>query len=220
MNEFRERLMFALGVAKMTRKQFAKEVGVSTATVSQWTVGKAQNMLASTAAKIEALTSIRVAWLMTGEGPRFIHESTGLGTPIGGGRIVPLITAERAETWASNPDPYQDTKTPQWVVSDKDLPPASFALDITDDAMAPLFHHGERVIIAPAQQLAPGVFVLALISGQGVALRKYRPRAIGTESPQSFELVALNDDYPLIRSDEVDIKLLGVVAEHRRYMSA
>jgi SOS-response transcriptional repressor LexA len=57
----------------------------------------------------------------------------------------------------------------------------------------------------------PGDYVAAQAQGL-LTFRKYRARGADL-----FELVPLNEDWPVLRSDTCEIKILGVMAEHRSY---
>ena len=47
--------------------------------------------------------------------------------------------------------------------------------------------------------------------------KKYRPRAVDARGSMVFELVPLNDDYPIIRSDVTPVRIVGTMVEHRKY---
>jgi SOS-response transcriptional repressor LexA len=57
----------------------------------------------------------------------------------------------------------------------------------------------------------PGDFVVAQVQG-AVTFRKYRARA-----ETEFELAPMNDDWPVVKSDNDSVKVLGVMVEHRSY---
>ena len=96
-----------------------------------------------------------------------------------------------------------------WLLTDQFLGANGFAVELTNDSMAPDFKPGDRVICDPSLTAAPGDFILAEHSGSPV-FGKYRPRQDG-----SFELLQLNADYPTLNLDAGS--MLAVMVEHRRY---
>ncbi|WP_243465978.1 S24 family peptidase [Sodalis glossinidius] len=47
--------------------------------------------------------------------------------------------------------------------------------------------------------------------------KKYRPVSFNARGEQVFELIPLNTDYPILRSDHVPIRVIGTMVEHRIY---
>jgi SOS-response transcriptional repressor LexA len=70
-------------------------------------------------------------------------------------------------------------------------------------------------LIDPEVSPRPGDFVAAPIQTRG-NLQKYRVRGIDEAGQEIFELVPLNDDYPVMRSDEHHLVVIGTMLEHRR----
>ncbi|MFM9785689.1 LexA family protein, partial [Streptomyces scabiei] len=60
-------------------------------------------------------------------------------------------------------------------------------------------------------------FVVAKNGGAQATFKKYRPTWIDPKGCQHFELVPLNDDYPVINSDQQPLTIIGVMIEHRIY---
>jgi bacteriophage CI repressor helix-turn-helix domain len=217
--DFRERLMEALRIAGKTRAQLADEIGVSAASISNWTLGKARSLKGQTAVKIEAVTGVRARWIMTGEGPKLVGDDQSSELAPSGKCSVPRIPTSAAGEWPENPDPYAHDNRPLWLVTDLPVSKRAFALSVDGLSMSPLFQPGEHIIVDPQVPPAPGSFVVADVQGQGVLIRKYRPLKVGANGFESFELVPANDDYPAIHSDDSAIKILGTVIEHRRVLA-
>ena len=81
--------------------------------------------------------------------------------------------------------------------------------------MEPDFREGDAVVIDPEVIPLPGDFVVAK-NGEEEALFKSIDRAALSRA-EVFELVPLNEDYPTLRSDQVPIRIIGTMIEHRRY---
>ena len=50
-----------------------------------------------------------------------------------------------------------------------------------------------------------------------VVVRKYRPKGLDSSHRMLFELLPLNEDYPVIRSHIDSVELIGTVMEHRKF---
>ena len=85
----------------------------------------------------------------------------------------------------------------------------SFALELAGNSMAPAFKEGDRVVIDTSLKPEPGDYVAAM-AGDVILFRRYRQRQSG------FELVPENQDWETLSSND-DIRIVGVMTEHRRY---
>ena len=72
------------------------------------------------------------------------------------------------------------------------------------------------MLIDPQASPRPGDHVLARNGKRQVLLRKYRVRGVGEDGIEVFDLVPLNEDHAVLRSDRNRLVLLGTVIEHRR----
>jgi len=193
----------------MTQAQLARLVGVKQQTISYICAADSQAATSRYAVKIAEVLGVNPAWLQTGLGdqydPTVRIELEGVELMVS---RVPLLTgAEDALAHLSGQTPERRLG----LMTDANVGGRSFAIEIEGDSMRPLFRPGDRVVIDPDLHPEPGDFVAAHIDG-AIYFRKYRVRD-GSE----FELVPLNDDWPVIRSTSGEIKILGVMAEHRSY---
>lgn len=212
-----ERLAEAFRLSGKSRTQLAAAIGVSTSAISQWLSGSVKSLKGSTAAKIEAATGVRAAWIVEGTGPKMVGDAPNVTPAALGVRRIPLIDYVQAGNWTCPTDPYVLGDAAEWLMTDLDLAECAFALEIKGDSMLPDFRPGDRVIIDPEVQPQPGDFVVAK-NGEGEAtFKKYRPRGANERGDVIFELVPLNDDYPSMRSDITPIHIVGTMIEHRKY---
>lgn len=87
-----------------------------------------------------------------------------------------------------------------------------FGLVVDNDAMTPQFKKGDVVLIDPIKKPRPGSYVIAAI-GDVVVLRLYRATTL-----IDFELIPLNENFPSVKSNEAEIKIIGIVFEsHSHY---
>ena len=108
-----------------------------------------------------------------------------------------------------------------YVMADIDMPDECFALVVEGRSMEPLFMEGDIIIIDPTVAPSPGDFVVAaridpLCDGFETTFKKYRPRRVDAAGNLVFELVPLNPDYPTYDSSLEQLRIIGVLAEHRR----
>lgn len=212
-----ERLAEAFRLSRKTRAQLAAEIGVSTSAISQWLSGAVKSLSGQSAAKIEAATGVRVAWIVSGDGPKMVVDESNVKPAAIGSRPVPLVSYVQAGDWTEASDPYALGDAAEWLMTDCDVSGSAFALEIKGDSMLPKFEPGDRVIIDPAVTPQPGDFVVAKNCEQEATFKKYRPRGINERGDSIFELVPLNEDYPSIRSDTQPIHIVGTMVEHRKY---
>lgn len=87
-------------------------------------------------------------------------------------------------------------------------------LIITSADMFPTFQMGDRVRIDVDKQPQAGNYVFVDYDGQHI-LRKYRPKFDDDGKPY-VQLVACNEDYPVIDSRHQNFQLAGVAVEYKR----
>lgn len=158
------------------------------------------------------------AWLVTGKSPkeRTITDDNVERLARQPARAIPIIDWVQAGQLSEMTSPYSPT-TPdgiEWVGDD--FGPRAIALRIRGNSMEPEFHEGDRIIVDPDVRAQPGDFVVAGNNQHEATFKKYRPRGIDEQGREMFELVPLNDDYPVLRSDREPLVLLGTMIEHRR----
>ena len=120
--------------------------------------------------------------------------------------IVPLVT------WESllSDDSGEPIGT---VMASTNIPSTALALKIRDRSMQDLFDIGDIVIIDPNKKAEPSALVVAVVDGEAV-LRKYK-----AVSKDVFELVPLNEDFPILSSATSEITIKGVAIELRKSLS-
>lgn len=132
-------------------------------------------------------------------------------------RRVPLISYVQAGALAEKSPIEAFDGSLEYILTDLDLSEHSFALRIEGDSMEPDFKAGDVIIVDPEIEPAPGEFVVAKNGGDQATFKKYRPTYTDNNGRQHFELVPLNNDYPVINSDHQHLTIIGVMIEHRIY---
>lgn len=134
-----------------------------------------------------------------------------------GVKKIPLIDYVRAGTLVEVANPFPVGGAYDWLLTDLDLSERAFALEIEGNSMEPEFKAGDRVIIDPSVSPHPGDFVVAKNHDEKATFKKYRLRGIDETGKEVFELIPLNSDYPTLRSDEIPLRIIGTMMEHRKY---
>ena len=133
-----------------------------------------------------------------------------------GKRAIPVISAIQAGALKEINDPYAAGDGFAVEYTDDNMSKWAFALEIEGESMLPEFRPGDRVLIDPELAPNPGDFVVAKNGKQEATFKKYRPRGVDADGNTIFELVPLNDDYAIMRSDTETLQIIGVMLEHRK----
>jgi len=92
----------------------------------------------------------------------------------------------------------------------------AFFLQLDGDSMFPEFREGDRVLIDPAVTPQPGDYVAAKTGKNETLFRKYRLLGHDDGGEEVFELIPLNQDHPVMRSDNYGLSVIGTLLELRR----
>lgn len=211
--EFGTRLKAARKAAKMTQAALAKKVGIGQSTIAEL---EKTGSGSSHVPAIAAVLKCSALWLATGEGSMKEGFDQNV-TPIPlGMRPYPVISSIQAGALKEIAVPYAPGDGFDVEYGDDDASRWSFFLEIEGDSMLPDFRPGDRVLIDPEVRPRPGDFVAARNTKQEATFKKYRVRGLDASGNEVFELVPLNDDYPVLRSDEHHLCVIGTMIEHRR----
>ncbi|MDE9479554.1 helix-turn-helix domain-containing protein [Xenorhabdus bovienii] len=131
-------------------------------------------------------------------------------------RKVPLISYVQAGKIARG-FPIRGYDDLKHIITDMNWSERAFALRIDGDSMEPDFKAGDIVVIDPEVTPNPGEFVVAVSYERETTFKKYRPIAINIDGTQHFELIPLNNDYPILDNQRIKITIIGTMVEHRIY---
>lgn len=191
----------------------ARALNESPQTVKNW---ETRGVSKAGALKAEELLGIRAAWLLTGDGPMGAGFDKNVRPSQQGMRPYPVISHVQAGALKEIAVPYGPGDGFDVEFGDDDASQWSFFLEIEGDSMLPDFRPGDRVLIDPDVSPNPGDFVAARNTKEEATFKKYRVRGINEAGQEVFELVPLNDNYPVLRSDERHLVVIGTMIEHRR----
>ncbi|MBY0241883.1 MAG: helix-turn-helix domain-containing protein [Burkholderiaceae bacterium] len=212
----------------MTKKDIAAAIGVTKQSITGWE--DSGRISKPNLQKLAELLKIDINWFMTdkpsqgddnygklrlipSEQQRFDSNVAPANV---GKRAIPVISAIQAGALKEITEPYELGAGYATLYTDDDYSKWAFGLEIEGDSMLPEFKPGDMVIIEPDWEPRPGEYVAAKNGQEEATFKKYRPRGVDSNGTIIFELTPLNDDYPTLRSDITQLKIIGVMAEHRR----
>lgn len=152
-----------------------------------------------------------MAWLLSGTDNSNIEHIT-----LNNNRRVPIISFVQAGMWTESCC-MEDSTGFEYLQTDLDLSESSFALKIKGRSMEPDFLEGDMIIIDPTVKPMPGDFVAAVNGEEEATFKKYRELGYDEYERMQFELVPLNNDFPSMSTLKQQIKIVGVMVEHRTY---
>ena len=132
-------------------------------------------------------------------------------------RGYPIISAIQAGNWREIVDSFPRGGADEYIMASNTYSAHTFALRINGNSMEPEFKEGDVVVIDPDVRPSPGDCVVAKNHEESATFKKYRPRGIDASGVEIFELVPLNEDYAIMRSDQQPIHIIGTMMEHTRY---
>ena len=231
MNTLSERIRWLMQQFNLSQTGLARIAGVKQPSVANWVNGRTKFLKSEPAIKICQELPVAMDWLVNGNGEPLVtdHRSqpkvpsnvepvrshmkripvlsyVQAGAPTGVGQIQARQTA-------------LDSGDFIWI--DEELPDECFALKVTGASMEPVFSEDDVIIIDPTLSPNPGDFVVATRLSKKTdevetTFKKYRPRGYDTYGNEVFELIPLNVDYPTYNSGIEELKVIGVLVEHRR----
>lgn len=219
MTTLQERIAKLMAETGKTVGDLAEIAGVSSSAVTQWKDGPTKSLKTAPAVKIASATGFSAMWIATGAGPEksgAMPFDTNAKTAAMGVRQYPVISRIQAGALKEIANPYGPGDGFDVEFGDDDASKWAFFLEIEGDSMLPDFRPGDRVLIDPDVTPNPGDYVAARNTRQEATFKKYRVRGINELGHETFELVPLNDDYPIMRSDEMHLSVIGTMIEHRR----
>lgn len=146
--EFSDRLNHALDLNNIPQKGKGRQVtvskmfGVSQKGASKWLEGISypdHNRIAVIAKKL----NVNIEWLAYGTGVINIEPIPGAGAS--GWKRVPIISWKEA----GEIEQYSPTIESEWVWTDVECGPKTYALQVRDDSMEPRYEEGAIVVVDP-----------------------------------------------------------------------
>lgn len=195
---------------KITQGALGSRIGLSGSSISQWeddkTSPNGDNLL-----NLARELQVPPEFILYGESSVSNVEYAKIDT-----RMVPILSYVQAGAWTAECTIRSLDGDIQFLQTNLDLSASAFTLIIKGRSMEPEFLEGDAVVIDPDVYPLPGDFVVAENGENEALFKKFRPRGV-IDGNEVFDLVSLNPDYPTFRSNEVPIRIVGTMMEHRRY---
>jgi SOS-response transcriptional repressor LexA len=220
MKTLQERLRRALSQAGLRQVDLVKACHVTKGAVNQWVSGTTKTLEGANLTHAAKALGVSPHWLATGEGkmsdtPESPNIQHGI-TLDPNRRGYPIISYVQAGAWREIVDSFPRGGADEYILANSSYGPHTFALRIVGNSMEPEFREGDVVVIDPDVRPDPGNYVVARNDEEAATFKKYRPRGI-VDGREVFELVPLNEDYAVMRSDQQPIQIIGTMVEHTRF---
>lgn len=194
---------------RITQGALGSRIGLSGSSISQWEDDKT-NPNGDNLLNLAKELQVPPEFILYGENSSNV-EYAKIDT-----RMVPILSYVQAGTWTAECTIRSLDGDIQFLQTNLDLSASAFTLIIKGRSMEPEFFEGDAVVIDPDVYPLPGDYVVAQNGEDQALFKKFRPRGV-IDGKEVFELVSLNPDYPTFRSNEVPIRIVGTMMEHRRY---
>lgn len=192
----------------LTQVELAEKINVTQQAIQKVETGetKKPRFLYDAAKALEC----DLSWLLSGK------ADINVSPTVLASNKVPLISFVQAGLWHESCE-LRDSTGFDYILTSLDLSDNSFALTITGRSMMPLFNEGDVIIVDPNIKPIAGDFVVAENGESEATFKKYRELGIDEQGRVQFELVPLNDDFPKQSTLTQQIRIVGVMVEHRIY---
>ncbi|OEC84755.1 helix-turn-helix domain-containing protein [Acinetobacter sp. YK3] len=225
MRTLAERLRYAMEVLppkKIKGVDLARAVGVKPPSVSDWLSGKSKTMEGENLLKVSKFLGVNINWLATGNGSpieKNKQEKDGLDSTLlrdHNLQKIPLLNYAEVDLWKKIQSHEIEPKKHTYTVSFSNVPESLFSLIVQGNSMEPEFKEGDILIVDTLTPPKPGNYVISINGSHEALFRKYRVACHDKNGKEIFELIPINQDYPVISSMTHDIKIIGVVKRYIR----
>lgn len=227
MKTLAERLKYAMDILpskKIKGVELARAVGVKPPSVSDWLSGKSKTMEGENLLKAAKFLGVNANWLATGNGNAKDKNNLNIKEDELTNILfrdlnlhkIPVFDYIQAGLWKEvsydGATPLSYTYTDYLGV----IPEAIFCVIVQGNSMEPDFKEGDMLIVDASLTAKPGSFVIAQNGSHEATFKKYRVISHDQYGRDVFELIPLNNDYPILSSKNNDIRIIGVVVRHMR----
>ena len=132
---------------------------------------------------------------------------------------IPCIDEKQAEVWNIIKNQLSHQGITDWVVTSSEYSGSVFAFVVNNERMFPEMKIGDVLIFDSELQPDAGDVVLSLVEDLNeITLSRFQKRGID-QNGQRFELQPANENFETIQSWAYQVKIIGVMVEHRRFRS-
>lgn len=214
MSDVTERIVRRAKHLKLKQIDIVNFTKASAATVNKWF-----NHLNDPSSKyIEDLAkalSVSVNWILTGEDNKEIKSNVE-ELKEGKLRRIPVLNWVQAGEFSDVCDNVYDDF--EYIYDDGKLGNHIYAARVRGDSMEPLFFENDLLIINQERKARAGDYVIAVVEHDNQAtFKRFKPCGLDPKTKEEFfQLVPLNDFYPVVDSRFTGFSIRGVVIKHER----
>jgi SOS-response transcriptional repressor LexA len=211
MSTFGNRLRARRKQMGLEQVDLAKISGTSQSTISD--IERGRNEGSKALLSLAKALRCNPIWLQTGEGtPEGPMQNASDCTTMGLQIVAVMDLSEPLKAGLGFHEVLKKAGRPMVAVR-KEYGHGTFCVRVEGRAMEPDFRDGDLVVVDPSRKPQPGDPVVARTP---TALLFLRFRLLSPDG--SYELVPANSDYPGYRIEDGELRILGVVVEHRRLL--
>ncbi len=214
----KDRLKVSRKNAKKTQLEVAEAVKMSQPAYQALESGR--NQKSSFLPLIADFLNVDPLWLTTGEGTSPIEskDSNFANVVINESPLykIPVLDFVQAGIFHESGYDGVNPKSETYTTYRSCRPDSVFSLEVSGLSMSPEFLPGDKLVVDSAKEPYPGCYVIAQNGSHEATFKKYRAIGYDEHGRETFELVPLNPDFPIMNSIQHEIRIIGVVVEHLR----
>lgn len=208
--DFAKRLKEARAHAGLTQEQLAEQADMSQSAIGDLESKRHGSRRTATLASICGVSAL---WLESGEG-LMSADAAALQVQLPQGmRRYPVLSPSQASARSGSADAAEEAESLGMEIASDSASAQAFFIQLDDLSMSPDFRPGDCVLIDPQVSARPGDYVLAGNGALQALFRKYRLRGVNAGGEEVFELVPLNEDYPVVAGGQQGLVVWGVMVE-------
>ncbi len=206
-NEIIEKLRDVLSSEKSSGKIFDKEIAsaLDITTVNFATIKKRNSVPFSNILDFCALKKISINWLLYGQDPSSLVDSTDRYWI----KYFPTINVSAGGGAYDSEDDYEKLDIPDFfvnIVGGKENVHNIEAINVTGDSMEPTLNGGNIIFIDKTKQDASKDGIYAFVNENGLFVKRIQKRIDG-----GLDIISDNKEYPIQIAQKNEINILGKV---------
>ncbi|AYO54173.1 LexA family protein [Acinetobacter wuhouensis] len=214
----KDRLKEARKNAKKSQQDVVDAIGITQSALSQLETGRVDS--SSHLAAIAKFLGVDAYWLQTGSGTSKVEnkDSSFTNVVINESPLykIPVLDFVQAGIFHESGYDGVNPKGETYTTYRSCRPDSVFSLEVSGLSMSPEFAPGDKLVVDSAKEPYPGCYVIAQNGSHEATFKKYRVTGYDEHGRETFELVPLNPDFPIMNSIQHEIRIIGVVVEHLR----
>ncbi|MEA2019303.1 MAG: S24 family peptidase [Campylobacterota bacterium] len=206
-NEIIEKLRDVLSSEKSSGKVFDKEIAsaLDITTVNFATIKKRNSVPFSNILDFCALKKISINWLLYGQDPSSLVDSTDKYWI----KYFPTISVSAGGGAYDSEDDYEKLDLPDFfvnIIGGKENVQNIEAINVTGDSMEPTLNGGNIIFIDKTKQDASRDGIYAFVNENGLFVKRIQKRIDG-----GLDIISDNKEYPTQVAQKNEINILGKV---------